>query len=456
MNRWTTPQWIRMLAAGAVLLAVVLGIVLASVASGVRDGLDVIGGRAAPQVSAATDLSFALADADAQLANVLLVGDDPEFAAIRKQSLNLFDQRRAQADADLQQIATDSSAREAVRGVLDRFGRYQTLAGQVVLLDQGAAAGRPNPATLAVYRQATTGMQDTLRAVRDLTDANHKLLNTTYESAVDDTVTARAWVLVCGIALVLVLAGAQLYLRLRLRRRLNLPLVLAMLVGAGLTLGGTVMLANESDHLNVAKSSAFDSIIALSQARAVSYDANADESRYLVDPVGAVTYQKSFLDKSTQLAGLGADLTHYDAKLADGLKAYQARHSDVRFTGFFGAELKNITFPGEREAAEKTLAAYQVYQLDDRKIRAMATAGDLRGAILFCIRTTPGNSNYDFAQYDTALTALIAINQGAFEGAVADGKSETGGWTGVLPAVLVLLIAALVFLGVRPRLAEYR
>jgi hypothetical protein len=43
-------------------------------------------------------------------------------------------------------------------------------------------------------------------------------------------------------------------------------------------------LSAETAHLKVAKQDAFDSILALTQARAVSYDANADESRYLVDP----------------------------------------------------------------------------------------------------------------------------------------------------------------------------
>ncbi len=36
--------------------------------------------------------------------------------------------------------------------------------------------------------------------------------------------------------------------------------------------------------MRAAKKDAFDSILALSQTRAVSYDANADESSYLVDP----------------------------------------------------------------------------------------------------------------------------------------------------------------------------
>jgi hypothetical protein len=163
------------------------------------------------------------------------------------------------------------------------------------------------------------------------------------------------------------------------------------------------------------------------------------------------------LDKTQELAGLpGTDLAHYDAAFAAALEAYRVRNSDVRFTGFFGTELNNITFDGERAAAEKTFAAYQVYQRDDRRIRSLAAGGDLRGAIVFCIGTSAGESNYDFGQYDTALTALIDINQRAFDAAIRDGDSELDGWTGVIPAVAVLVLAALVLVGVRPRLSEYR
>jgi hypothetical protein len=62
----------------------------------------------------------------------------------------------------------------------------------------------------------------------------------------------------------------------------------------------------------VAKQDAFDSVLALSRMRAVSYDANADESRYLVDPARAGQYRQAFLDKSQQVLQLdGASLATF-------------------------------------------------------------------------------------------------------------------------------------------------
>jgi hypothetical protein len=223
-----------------------------------------------------------------------------------------------------------------------------------------------------------------------------------------------------------------------------------------LAIAGGTALAAQAGHLKVAKVDAFDSILALTQARAVSYDANADESRFLVDAGRAGFYQQAFLTKSQELVQLpGAGIFQYDAALAQAASAYRANHANVRFGGYLGAEFRNITFAGERAAAQKTLAAYQVYERDDRRIRAMNASGDLRGAIAFDTSYAPGNSNWAFGQYDNALVAVIAINQRAFAAAIHDGQRGSSGWTGVIPAVAVLLIVLLVLAGVRPRLAEY-
>jgi hypothetical protein len=62
-------------------------------------------------------------------------------------------------------------------------------------------------------------------------------------------------------------------------------------LAVGLAVAGAVQLGTQAGNLKVAKQDAFDSILALTQARAVSYDANADETRFLVDPGRAAAYQ---------------------------------------------------------------------------------------------------------------------------------------------------------------------
>lgn len=457
LRRSTTPVRLRVLAAVAVILAAILGGVTAIEAGSVDGGLTQIGEHSGPQVVATADLYFALNDMDSQLANVLLAGGDPALAGTRGDALRIYEQRRLQAGQDIQQAAaaagSDAGAQRALRSVLNGLGTYEALTAQTQLLDGAKApAGRPPAVALQYYRQATDQLKaQVLPAVTALTDANAAALQHTYQDRRSAAGLAAVWIGVCGLGLVGVLAALQVFLTRRFRRWFNPALALATAAVLGLGVSGVALFAGESEHLRVAKKDAFDSILALSQARAVGFDANADESRYLVDPARAGQYQDAFLAKSQRLLELpGATIGSYDANLAAVVNS-----SGVRFGGLYGTGLRNITFAGERAAAERTLTAYQAYEHDDRKIRALANAGDLRGAIAFDTGYAAGQSNADFGRYDAALTGWIRINQDAFDGAVRAGRDDLAGWT-VIPVVLVVAVAGLIIAGIRPRLAEYR
>ena len=459
-----TPERVRVLAAAAICVTVALAAVTAVVFASVSDGLQVIGHQAAPEVTATTDLYFHLNDMDAQVANVLLVGDQRGLGVGRAGALNIYAQDRTQADRALEQAGavagTSPSAGRALRTVLDGLGRYEALAAQAIYIDgqRPGQPGRPPAAALTAYRQATDLMRTSiLPAAQDLTNAYAASLDATYQANRSSAEDGAAWLVLLGLAGVAILITLQLYVTLRHRRLLNPALALATLIVVVLAVAGATSLAAQAGHLQVAKKDAFDSILALSEARAVSYDANADESRFLVDPGRAAQYQQAFLTKSLRLANVGqVAIFGYDAALARDIGAYHASHADVRFGGYLGAEFRNITFPGERAAAQRTLLAYQVYERDDRHIRALNTQGNLRGAIAFDTSYAPGNSNWAFGRYDSALVSVIKINQDAFNQAVAAGQQGVRGWTWLIPGVAALLAIGAVLLGVGPRLAEYR
>jgi hypothetical protein len=127
----------------------------------------------------------------------------------------------------------------------------------------------------------------------------------------------------------------------------------------------------------------------------------------------------------------------------------------VRFGGYLGAEFRNITFPGERQAAVAALLTFQRYEKDDRTLRALA-AKNSAAAVGYDIGTVPGQSDWAFNQYDAALSRVIAVNSAAFTAAVHDGEGGGTGWELVFPGLGLVLVAALTVAGVRPRLAEYR
>jgi hypothetical protein len=460
---WTTPVQLRAFTAAALSVTIVLGIVLAVSTGDVRDGLRRIGHQMGPQVVATSDLYFALNDMDAQVANVLLVGREQGLGVGRDQALAIYEQRRAQADHDLQQAAAaagnDPVAAQALRGVLDALGRYEALASQALLLDQQGnhLAGRPPAAAVDLYRQATGLMKSTvLPAARNLTTANATALDHTYTAKRANATQAAVWVGLLALALLGILAGLQLYLIRRHHRLFSPAIGVATVAAAALLIAGVSVFTTEAEDLRVAKKDAFDSVLALSLARAISYDGNADESRFLVDPARAAQYQQSYFDKSQQIVGYpSTTLLSYEEILPESVKAVYGPSHAVRFSGYLGAEFRNITFPGERAAAEQTLTAYEAYQKDDLLMRQYASNGQLRKAIELDTSYAPGNSNHDFGVYDQALSSVIAINQKAFDQAISDGEGGLNGWTYVPPIGVVLLIG-LVLAGVRPRLAEYR
>ena len=213
----------------------------------------------------------------------------------------------------------------------------------------------------------------------------------------------------------------------------------------------------EYTQAHVARFDSFTSVQALSMAKAVSNDANADESRFIVDPVDAAQYQQAYLDKSQQMVNVGNNVTYakYLLLLNADIAAYQRNNSDIRFGGFLGQEFRNITFPGERQAAVNSLLTFRVYETDDRILRAM-TKTNLAQAIGYDISVTPSDSDGAFNAFAIALQSDININSAAFTQAVADGQSNAGGGFLAVEALSALVIISLVYVGVRSRLAEYR
>ncbi len=163
---------------------------------------------------------------------------------------------------------------------------------------------------LESYRQATDLMHDQLLPAADrLSAANVGALEHAYDRAQVDASRRLALVVALGVGLVAVLVGLQVFLYRRTHRVLNPALAIATLVAVGLAAVLGIVLRGGAEDLRAANRDAFASVLALSTARSVAYDANADESRYLIDPARAADYEADFLARTTQLvdiAGAGS------------------------------------------------------------------------------------------------------------------------------------------------------
>jgi hypothetical protein len=288
---------------------------------------------------------------------------------------------------------------------------------------------------------------DVLPKAYNLTLDNGTTVRRTYESKHSSVLTGRLWVLFTGAILIIILAGLQAYLSSRFRRLIN-PVLAVATVAALILIGTTVgLLTSEADHLRKAKNDGFDSVLSLSRARAISNNANADETRYLLDPGRADTYEQVYLDKSQEIlyvpaGNLDAYHREVDRRIAGG----------SGFMGFLGAEAHHVTLPGQRSALDTTLAGYRRVQQNDGRLRALAVStGGRHSAIALRMDA----ASRDFDQYDKALVSLTAIHQKAFEGAIRDGDKGLSGWNVALPGAAIF-IAILILVGVRPRLSEFR
>ncbi|MEU6087131.1 hypothetical protein ABZ865_10025 [Streptomyces sp. NPDC047085] len=459
---WATlPARLRLLRAATLLLAIAVAGLLTVAGLAANGTWDSVSERDAPRTTSAADLNLALNDMDAQAANILLSSGDAGKGRLQTpydKAVGFYGEARREIGHDLRTLAGaaqgERSGEKTVENLTDDFAEYQELIGRA-LENDGHTGGKP--AALADYRKATDLLQDKLLPEsRTLVSANDRAFDAEYTAARSTLSAQLAATAVLGVPLLAALGVLQWYLVRRFHRILNPPLLAATACALFAVILGAQMLTSSSGDLRGARRDAFDSVVALSRARAIAYDANADESRYLLDPQRREQYAQSFLAKSQKLYGIrGATFGTYDAGLATSWRAYRSDHHDLRFTGEFRRELDNITFPGERAAAEKTVETYAVYQRDDRRIRALLAAGKEREAVEFCMDWKPGTSNAHFGAWMAALDKVTDINRAHFTSSVRDGRGVVSGllsWAGTL------LLAAMAFtaLGLRPLLAEFR
>jgi hypothetical protein len=226
----------------------------------------------------------------------------------------------------------------------------------------------------------------------------------------------------------------------RFRRLVNLGLAAATLVSL-VTLGNVCgSLESARRELKVAKADAFDSVHALSKARAVAYDARTDEAFFVL--TGEERDEKAFTARADKLLLGRCD--------EEAVNMVAAKHY-VNLRGFFGEAAGNITFRGEREAVCSVLTAFREYdgEHDSLRSRVRMQDQDVARALL------PGSRcSAAFARLDSTVERVTAINQVEFSRAVT---AAFGGLEGLpaFSATAAVMVAALSWLGVRSRLKEY-
>lgn len=403
-----------------------------------------VGLDTAPSIIAAQEINSGLADLDANAGNYLLGAKAHQTAA-----MDTFEKRRSEITASLVKAAGNvtygDSERLPITTLFDGLGRYLELVSEArYRKDIGDAVG-----AASLYGAATDLMHQRLMPAADSLDATNRAhLDLDYrEEQSRNLVGAVVAGFIAG-ALALVLIAAQVYLARKVRRIFNLPLLAATVLTVGYAVYLITRITVARHDLRVAKEDAFESIHAMWKARALAYDANGDETRYLLGGPRASSFEQAYHDKVQRLA----TAPQVADKVLNGILA--SKGLPAGYKGLFADELGNLTFPGEGQAALRMVRAFGEYDRLDQRMRTLERAGKHDQAIDLCIGNGADQSNAAFERFDKALHEVIKINHEQFDATVKDGMRVLL-VAGVVGPIASLVIALLALFGLRPRIREY-
>jgi CHASE3 domain sensor protein len=341
-------------------------------------------------------------------------------------------------------ITYEDAERKPIMEVQVKMGEYIRLLQKT--RDFQAQTGK-QAEMLATYRQATTLLdQEILPKIDELSRVNYDEMQKQINR--NSAAASLFGVVVVGGLLIAALVALQLFLVERTKRQFNQPLLVATAIAGIFLLHSAIALNRAAGSLKVASEDAFPSLYSIRKARALSYQANSDESRYLLDKVNAATHEASFNQRVKQIMTLPKDLSIEDIKL----KITTNSKADLnRVTGLVAGAVKNVTFEGEGDALIESLRAWQNYVNVDDKIRQKERAGDHQGAINICL----GESDAAYETFKKKLQKVQEINEAAMKNSLEESDRALAFFE-VQAAIALLVVAILTQYGLKPRIKEYQ
>jgi hypothetical protein len=407
-----------------------------------RLALQTIGREAAPGIIAAQRIKAGLSDMDATAANVLLLNHGEQ----QEQEDDHFEARRVEVTESLETIVQGSnhSAAEiqAARTLSTALGTYEndvTVARLLHLRDQLGSR--------LVYRMTHSEMHDVLLPAADAFDkAARDSLEAAYRDQQWNSQISLGLSMFCGGVLLTILIVHQIFLLRRMHRVLNPALLGATVLVLGLLLYTQNLFTEQASILSSVKSS-FSSVSDLWQIRALAFDADSEESRWLMDTPQAPQYESAYFTQSGLILTTAAGEPVPPASLAQGSLPSGTKCSMAGVVNAVGTS-------EEQAAAKKMVQTYGAFTGMDPKLRALESAGHHGSAVDFCVGRQPGQHDWAFLQFDAALGALLYQEQHTFDTAVTAGLNRFAGYD-TLAILVALAVAVLSWLGLRARLREY-
>ncbi|GAA3435231.1 hypothetical protein [Kutzneria kofuensis] len=373
----STPGRLVGIAAGLVVLAVVVGVVTFTGVQAKGDDVRDLATSAEPLSVAAQDIYRALQDADATASSAFLAGGI-EPAATRQQYL-----------ADIAQ-ATSALTLEA--GTQVAGNALETLSSQLPIYTGLVETARANnrqgfPVGAAYLREASGLMRSKLLpAAEQLYKAENALLTREQDAATAFPI-GQVVLLLITVGL---LFAAQWYLLGTTNRLINTGLVVATAAAVVGLLWTSAAMTAVTLHLDSARKDGSDQVAVLVQARFAAVQARADETLTLVVRGNGQSYQTDYLTAANRLGG------------RDGSE------------GLLGRARAMATDPSVRSALDNAIRAQQAWMSAHRRIREADDAGQYSQAVQSSIGTSASSSGTLFADLDKNLVSALDTARTAF------------------------------------------
>ncbi|NBH01834.1 hypothetical protein [Amycolatopsis sp. SID8362] len=419
----TTPGRLTVIAVGLVLLSLLAGLVATLSVQNRDDTITGVIDHREPLAAAAQQVYRSLSDADATAASAFLsIGTEPPELRQR------YERDIAEAGAALAKAASDASDVAAAVAPVDVLN--QSLPVYTGLVETARANNRLGyPVGASYLREASELMRaKILPAAQDLYRVDTERLIDEQDGA-----TGFPWLAtILVVALLAALIAAQVYLTKRTNRLLNVGLVVATAAVVVSLLWGAVALIVQGSLVGSGQDDGSHRVDVLVRARIAALQARADETLTLVARGDGAAYEKDFGTNAAQLVGpdgQGGLLGEARGLIQDGEGATKVADA--------------------AKAANDWLKAH-------KEVRAQDDAGQYQEAVDFAVlEDKTDGSAPAFRRLDDSLQAAIDVGRQEF---LDDTHNGDRALTLLAPglAVLAVVAAAGVTMGIRERLREYR
>jgi hypothetical protein len=410
------------IAVGLVILTLLTGLVGALGLQQKQSTVDNLIDHREPLAAAAQQLYRSLSDADATAASAFLFGGAEQPSLRQRYEVDI-----AQAGAALARASSD------VGGDTDAQAQVQELNQQLPVYASLVETARTNnrqgfPAGAAYLREASGLMRaKILPAAQELYDIDFRLLGEEQSEA-----RAFPWITaILTLILLVALVATQMYLTRKTNRLINVGLLTATAaVVIGLVWGSVALLFGSSGVADGQRNGS-DVVKELVSARIVTLKCRADEMLTLVARGDGPEYEDEFKKLSPEISGT-TDANHL-------IKARDLASNEA-LTGEVQAAIDNTN---------AWLAAH-------RRIRESDDGGQYQQAVDTAIKEdVPDSGAAAFAKLDA--NVLKALNLGREE-FLNETLGAQKAMTALVPgiAILALLAAAGIVIGITQRLREYR